>query len=91
MLHKSFIASKQMQIRLESELKAEIADLIRSRQEMIAAIERLPEAEYYVLYGVYVQRLTLQEVADNAEKSYSWAAQRKAKALKMVQKMIEEI
>lgn len=91
MLYKTFIASKPLRIRLESELKSEIEALIRSKQEMIAIIEKLPEAEYEVLYGVYVQRLTLQEVADNADKSYSWAAQRKAKALKMMQKMIDEI
>lgn len=90
MLHNSFMVSNPTKKRLENELKEEIASLIRIRKEMLTTIERLPEPEYAVLHGLYVQRLTLQELADSAGKSYSWAAQRKGKALKMIQKIIDE-
>ena len=72
------------------EIKDEQLRLMRQQSEILAKIEALPEAEYSVLHGIYVQGLTLQEVADQEEKSYRWTTNTHRKALDNLQKILDE-
>ena len=58
------------------------------KRKIIRTIERLPEAEYDVLHKVYVQYLTLQEVAADRDISYSLAATIHGRALKRLENLI---
>lgn len=58
------------------------------KRKIIGTIERLPEAEYDVLHKVYVQYLTLQEVAADRDISYSLAATIHGRALKRLESLI---
>ena len=57
---------------------------------MLADIEALPAAEYAVLHCLYVQGLSLQEAADQAGRSYAWAALTHRTALDSLQKILDE-
>ena len=60
------------------------------RANILADIEALPAAEYAVLHCLYVQGLSLQEAADQAVRSYAWAALTHRKALDSLQKVLDE-
>lgn len=62
-----------------------IDELADKRAEIIKTIEQLSEAEYDVLHKVYVQYLTLDEVADKRGKSRSWVNSIHGIALKKVE------
>jgi DNA-directed RNA polymerase specialized sigma subunit len=77
---------------IEQEIKKimrEIDELKRKRAEIIKNIERLPSAEYKVIYALFVQDCTLKEVAYKCQKSYEWVKQKKARGLKLIQTMID--
>jgi DNA-directed RNA polymerase specialized sigma subunit len=77
---------------IEQEIKKimrEIDELKRKRAEIIKNIERLPSAEYKVIYALYVKDFTLKEVAYNCKKSYEWAKEKKRKGLTLIQTMID--
>ena len=67
-----------------------ISKLDIEKRKIIRTIERLPEAEYDVLHMVYVQYLTLQEVASERGISYSLAATIHGRALKKVENIIND-
>ena len=77
-------------IEKEEELQNLIFECWEKRQEIIKTIEQLKVQEYDLLYGVYVKKNTLQEVADRFDKSYSWATTTKRMALDNLQKILDE-
>lgn len=66
-----------------SRLESERADIIKT-------IERLPEAEYDILHKVYVQYKSLKEVAVERDTSYSLVTTIHGRALKQLEKFINE-
>lgn len=77
-------------IDIESEIDSMIDDLIEKRKDVISVIERLNETEYDLLHKVYVQYHTLDEAAVICDKSYSWVTTTHGRALKNVQKILNE-
>ena len=77
-------------IDIQEEINADIDRLIDLKQEVIKTIEDLPEKEYDILHKVYVQGWTFQEVADHADKSYSWATTVHGRALASLQRVLDE-
>lgn len=73
-------------IDLENEIKA----LQKRRDVIIGTLEQLPKTEYSILYLFYVDGKQLKEVAVIHRKSYSWVTYNKAKALRMLQVLIDE-
>lgn len=65
-------------------IEKRIAELEAERDSIIAVIEQLPEDEYDILHGVYVQHLTLKQVAANRGQAYSTVAHKHIKGLDMV-------
>ena len=72
------------------DIEAEIRSLKRERQEIIETIERLPSAEYELVYRLYVQDYSMKEIAYQLGKSYEWVKVKKRRALQLVQALIDE-
>ena len=77
-------------IDIQKEINADIDRLIDLKQEVIKTIEALPEKEYDVLHKVYVQGMTFDEIADSADRSYSWATTVHGRALSSLQRVLDE-
>ena len=75
---------------IESEINQCIDRLIDTKKDVINVIEQLNTTEYDLLHKVYVQYLTLEDVADAYDKTYSWATTVHGRALKHVQKILDE-
>lgn len=75
---------------IEREIDEQIDKLVDTRQEVISVIEKLNTTEYDLLHKVYVQYLSLYEVADMYGNTYSWATTVHGRALKNVQKILDE-
>ncbi len=75
---------------LQREIDACIDRLVDTRNEIIGVIEQLDAMEYDVLHKLYVQRFTLQEVADICDKTYSWVTTTHGRALKNVNQILSE-
>ena len=76
-------------IDIEKEIDEVIDQLIDTKKDVISVIEQLNAIEYDVLHKVYVQFITLQEVADKYEKSYNWAKTVHGRARKKVQRILD--
>ena len=75
---------------IEKEIDEQIDILIDTRQDVISVIERLNTTEYDILHKMYVQYLSLYDVADIYNKSYSWATTVHGRALKNVQAILDQ-
>ena len=60
-----------------------------AKREVLGVIEQLNATEYDVLHKMYVQFLTLDEVAARKGKSYSWVTTMHGRALQDVQKILD--
>lgn len=77
-------------IDIESEINDCIDDLIAKKKDVISVIEQLKATEYDIIHKVYVQYLTLYDVADIYDRSYSWVTSVHGRALNNVKKILEE-
>lgn len=80
-------------IEAENEVDAVIASCVETRREIIATIDRVCNANpayYEILHELYVQELTLSDVAEKRGKSREWASQTHGRALNIVQRIIDE-
>lgn len=78
-------------IDMESEIDRLIDKLIDTKREVIGTIEKLDSpTQYDVLHMIYIQGMTLQEVADKYNMSYDWAATTHGRALKNVSAIWEK-
>lgn len=68
----------------------EIGRLKAERREIIATIEQLNITEYDLLYKVYVQQLSFQEVADSVDRSKDWVKTMHGRALQSVQQILNK-
>lgn len=84
------------------EIDAALQRLFAARQQIVSVIEQLDTASYDLLYKVYFGEaitdkqgrkrfvyMSLQDVADMYDKSYSWATSLHGNALSRVQKIID--
>ena len=71
-------------------LEKRIAELYAEMDAIIAIIEQLPEDKSDILHKVYVQYMSLKEVAASRHESYSWVATNHGIALKMVSDILEK-
>ena len=85
------ILDESVSIRREVALiKVDAADHAK-RNEIIGVIEQLPEASYDILHKIYIQGMTLDEVAYARDKSRSWAASLHGTALKHLQDILDNV
>lgn len=76
-------------VEIEKEIDECIDRLVETKKDVISVIEQLNATEYDFLHKVYIQFLTLQEVADIYDKSYNWAKTINGKALQKVQRILD--
>lgn len=74
----------------EEELQKDIMLFHKKRKEILHTIEMLPVVEYDLLHKIFVQGNTLYDVANIYNKSYSWATTTQGRALKKLQKILDE-
>ncbi len=75
---------------LEREIFQDINKLIDARRDVIGVIEQLSTTEYDILHKLYVQNITFQDVATAYDRTYSWATTIHGRALKHVQRILDE-
>lgn len=76
---------------MEAEINGLIDALIDTKKDVIATIEKLYSAtEYNVLHKRYIQHLSLQDIADDYERDYTWATTTHGRALKNVQNILNQ-
>ena len=88
---------------IEKEYNRCLAELRQSKDEIVHTIEQLPATEYDVLHKVYIgvvkkdkkgreytEYLSLEDVAEIYDKTYSWATTVHGRAIKEVQKILDE-
>ena len=76
-------------IDIESEINACIDSLVSKKRDVISVIEQLDVTEYDILHKVYVQYLSLYDVAEIYDKSYSWVTSVHGNALKNVREILD--
>jgi hypothetical protein len=75
---------------IEAEIDACVDELIEAKKDVISVIEKLSAEEYDLLHKVYVQHKELADVADAFKKTYSWVTTIHGRALKNVQRILDE-
>lgn len=70
------------------DIEKEIKGLERERYGIIKTIEELPPDEYTVIYGIYVDGLSLKEIAYNERKSYEWVKSHRRKGINIIDRLI---
>lgn len=75
---------------LEAEINRDIDNLIDIKKDVLSVIEQLSAMDYDLLHKIYVQGLTLQDVASVYDRQYGWATTRHGIALKEVQMILDK-
>jgi DNA-directed RNA polymerase specialized sigma24 family protein len=75
---------------LEAEINRDIDALVDAKSDVLRVIEQLGATDYDVLHKIYVQGLTLQDVASAYDRAYGWATTRHGIALKRVQRILDK-
>lgn len=74
-------------IDIERKIDKQIAELEEKRQRIIDDIEKLSEPEYDTLHILYVQHLTLDDVAEKRKMSRRWVDSTHGTALQNLEKI----
>lgn len=76
---------------MEDEIDRLVDKLIDKKKEVIQTIEQVQNPTWYkVLHLIYIQYNDLNGVADVFNMSYDWAKSQHSKAVKIVQKILDE-
>lgn len=76
---------------METEIDGLVDVLIATKRDVIATIEKLDSpTEYNVLHKRYIQFLTLQEIAEDYGREYTWVTTTHGRALKNVQNILDK-
>ena len=70
-------------------IEKRIRELYAEMDAIIAIIDSLPEDKSDILHKVYVQYMSLKEVAASRDESYSWVATNHGHALSMVSDILD--
>lgn len=75
---------------MESEITSLSNQLLDIKKEVSSVIERLSPTEYDVLHKRYIQGMTFYEIANQKGKEYSWVTTVHGRALKNMQRLIDQ-
>lgn len=76
-------------IDMEREINKEIDNLVFAKREVIRVIEQLNTTEYDILHKRYIQGLSLMDIANNLDRTYSSITSIHGRALKNVQDILD--
>lgn len=74
----------------QAALEKTIGELEAKLMEITATIEMLSEVHYDVLHMIYIQGLSLDQVAQRYEKSRRWVTYKRTGALACLQRILDE-
>lgn len=77
-------------IEIDAEIDLCIDKLIEAKKDVLSVIEKLSAAEYDIIHKIYVQHISLYEVAAMSKRSYSSITTLHGRALKSVQNILDE-
>lgn len=77
-------------IDMDNEIDELIDRLVDVKREVSSVIEQLNATEYDVLHKIYIQYLSLYDVADMKGKTYSWVTTVHGRALQNVMNILNE-
>lgn len=77
-------------ITIKGRIETEVEKLAADRQGIINTIEGLPLLEYEVIYEKYVNLNDFYQISDQMGKSYSWVTSVHGRALKSMQKILQD-
>ena len=77
-------------VEIERDINRSIDILVDTKNDVISVIEQLKTIEYDILHKLYVQYMSLYDVADIYDKSYSWVTTIHGRALKNVQTILDQ-
>ena len=72
------------------DLEREIAEMEQERREILYTIERLPSAEYDVIYDLYVADKQYKEIAYERKRSMDWVRYHRQRGIDMIQAWLDE-
>lgn len=76
---------------MEDEILEQVIKLAATQKEVTQALERLDNpTEYKLLHQRYIQFKQLKTIADNFHASYDWATTTHGRALKSLEKILDE-
>lgn len=76
---------------MEEEVDRVVDQYVATKKEVIRIIEQVQNPTWYkVLHMKYIQHLDLTEIAERCNGSYDWAKSAHSKAVKIVQKILDE-
>lgn len=76
-------------MKIEAEIDQAVDRFVDYKHEATGVIEQLNPTEYDLLHKVYIRYMSLDEVAEDKHKTYSWVTTVHGRALKNVQKIID--
>ena len=74
---------------IENRMAADLLTWETERQEIITTLQALPVKQYTVLHRVYAKGKSLQDVADEFDRSKSWAKEVHRRGIKSVQRTLD--
>lgn len=75
---------------IEGEIDQLVDRLIELKRDITSVIEQLNATEYDVLHKKYVQHLSYIEISDLKKRDYNWVTTVHGRALKNVQRILDE-
>ena len=75
---------------IDREIDRIIDEKVDTRLKIIATIEKLPSMEYRVLHSIYIKKMSLKEAAADCNKSYGWAKNVHADAVRHLGRIINK-
>lgn len=75
---------------IQNEIIEYIKMLYDAKKEVLSKIEQLESLDYDILHKIYVQFMTFKDVADEYDKSYSWAVKQHTKAVEHLEAIISK-
>lgn len=77
-------------VNMYTDIEREIQSLVNERVAIEKVIEQLPCDEYDVLFKHYALGMSLQEIANRKDKSYSWVTMKHSSGVKSVQCILDK-
>ena len=73
----------------ESDIEDRINEIKAKRRRVLDIVERLPTAEYEVIYKRFAQGRTYKEIADALHRSVSWVTKKKKSGMLIIQNILD--
>lgn len=75
---------------MEREIDRLVDELVDLKRDVTSVIEKLNATEYDVLHKRYIQYMSYYEIADAKNRDYNWVTTVHGRALKNVQRILDE-